>query len=141
MTLAAFVVMGMWGVFGANSVILLAGLKNIPKEMYEAAEIDGAGRWKQFWRITIPQLTPTLFYTVITGIIGALQIFDAAFFIPIQQRAGTFLNVLIYREAFDHRHMGYATALGWFQFVLILVLTLVVMRSSSLWVYYEAEVR
>jgi multiple sugar transport system permease protein len=141
MALAAFVVMGMWGVFGANSVILLAGLRNISKELYEAAEIDGAGNWRRFWSVTIPQLSPTTFYIIITGIIGALQIFTQAFFIPIQRPAGTFFNVLIYREAFQFRHMGYACALAWLQLVIILLITMLVIRSSSTWVYYEAEVR
>jgi multiple sugar transport system permease protein len=84
-------------------------------------------------------LSPTLFYTLVTGIIGALQIFTQAFFITTPQRAGQFLNVLIYQEAFAFRHMGYASALAWFLLIVILVLTLLVIRSSALWVYYESE--
>jgi len=139
LVLPAYVIMGMWGVFGANAVILLAGLKNIPRELYEAAQIDGAGAWAQFRSVTIPMLSPTLFYTLVTGIIGALQIFTQAFFITTPQRAGQFLNVLIYQEAFAFRHMGYASALAWFLLMVILVLTLLVIRSSALWVYYESE--
>lgn len=141
LVLPAFVIMGMWGVFGANSVILLAGLKNIPKELYEAAELDGANNWRKFWNVTIPMVSPTLFYNLVTGIIGALQVFTQAFFITIPRRAGTFLNVLIYREAFAYRNMGYASALAWVLLIIILLITLLVFRSSAAWVYYEAEVK
>lgn len=141
LVLPAFVIMGMWGVFGANSVILLAGLKNIPKELYEAAELDGAGNWRKFWNVTIPMVSSTLFYNLVTGIIGSLQVFTQAFFITIPRRAGTFLNVLIYREAFAYRHMGYASAMAWVLLIIILLITLLVFRSSAAWVYYEAEVK
>jgi len=141
LVLPSFVIMGMWGVFGANSVILLAGLKNIPHHLYEAAELDGAGTLRKFWHVTIPMVSSTMFYNLVTGIIGALQIFTQAFFISIPRRAGTFYNVLIYNEAFAYRHMGYASALAWVQLVIILLITLLVFRSSAIWVYYEAEVR
>jgi multiple sugar transport system permease protein len=141
LVLPSFVLMGMWGVFGANSVILLAGLKNIPKELYEAAELDGAGSLAQFWNVTLPMLSSTMFYSLVTGIIGSLQIFTQAFFIPIPRRAGTFLNVLIYQQAFSFRKMGYASAMAWFQLVVILLITLLVFRSSALWVHYEGEKR
>ena len=73
--------MGLWGVFGANTVILLAGLKNIPKDLYEAATLDGAGRIRKYLNVTIPMLSPTLFYVLIMGMIGSLQTFTVAFFI------------------------------------------------------------
>jgi len=138
LVLPAFVIMGMWGVFGANSVILLAGLKNIPRHLYEAASIDGANNVQKFWFVTIPMLSSTLFYTLITGVIGSLQLFTQAFFITIPSRAGTFMNVLIFQEAFSFRNMGYASALAWFLLLIILVLTLFMFRSSSAWVYYES---
>lgn len=138
LVLPAFVIMGMWGVFGANSVILLAGLKNIPRHLYEAAAIDGANDVQKFWFVTIPMLSSTLFYTLITGVIGSLQLFTQAFFITIPSRAGTFMNVLIFEEAFSFRNMGYASALAWFLLLIILVLTLFMFRSSSAWVYYES---
>lgn len=137
----AFVIMGMWGVFGANTVILLAGLKNIPKELYEAADMDGASGWSKFVHVTLPMLSPTIFYNLVTGIIGSLQIFTQAFFIPIPRASGTFLNVKIYQEAFSFGNFGYASALAWFLLVVILLLTLLVFRSSALWVYYEGEKR
>lgn len=141
LVLPAFVIMGMWGVFGANTVILLAGLKGIPQHLYEAAALDGAGNWRKFRNITLPMVSPSLFYTLVTGVIGSLQIFTQAFFIDIPDRAGTFMQVLIYREAFSFRHMGYASALSWILLLIILVATLFVFRSSDAWVYYEGEVK
>ncbi len=139
LVLPSFILMGMWGVFGANSVILLAGLRNIPRSLYEVAELDGANAWQRFWNITLPMLSSTMFYNVITGIIGSLQIFTEAFFIDTPRRAGTFFNVLIYQRAFNFRQMGYASAMAWFLLIVILAMTVVVFRSSTFWVYYEAE--
>ena len=139
LVLPAFVIMGMWGVFGANTVILLAGLKNIPQHLYDAAEIDGAGGWAKFHHVTIPMLSSTMFYILVTGIIASMMIFTQAFFITIPRRAGTFLSVLIYQQAFSFRKMGYASAMAWFLMVIVLVLTLLVFRSSAMWVYYEGE--
>ncbi|MBE0411622.1 MAG: sugar ABC transporter permease [Anaerolineales bacterium] len=138
LVLPSFVIMGMWGIFGANAVILLAGLKNIPTHLYEAAELDSANRWQQFTNITIPMLSSTMFYTVVTGVIGSLQIFTQALFIATPRAAGSFINVLIYTEAFSFRHMGYASALSWILMSIIIVLTMLIFRSSTLWVYYES---
>lgn len=139
MVLPAYIIMGLWGVFGANTVILLAGLKNIPKDLYDAAKIDGAGRWSTYRNVTIPMLSGTLFYVLIIGIIGSLQTFTQAFFIQHTARAGTFMNVYIYQEAFERNNMGYASALGWIMLIIILLFTLLVFKSSSAWVYYEGE--
>jgi multiple sugar transport system permease protein len=133
-----FVIMSFWGVFGANTVIMLAGLKNIPKDLYEAADVDGAGLRAKFRHITIPQLTPTLFYLLVMGIIAGIQIFDQGLFVRTPQ---TFLNVYLYQQGFTFFHMGYASAIAWVMLVIILVLTLAVFRSSSAWVYYEGEVK
>jgi multiple sugar transport system permease protein len=141
LVLPSYIIMGMWGVFGANSVILLAGLKNIPLHLYEVAELDGASAWQRFRHVTIPMVSSTMFYNLITGIIGSLQIFDQAFFIPRARRNLTFFNVSIYEEAFGYRHMGYASAMAWFLMVLIFLITLLVFRSSAVWVYYEGEMR
>jgi multiple sugar transport system permease protein len=139
MVLPAYIIMGLWGVFGANTVILLAGLKNIPRDLYDAAKVDGAGRWSTYRNVTIPMLSGTLFYVLIIGIIGSLQTFTQAFFIQHTARAGTFMNVYIYQEAFERNNMGYASALGWIMLIIILLFTLLVFRSSSAWVYYEGE--
>ncbi len=137
--LPAYILMGLWGVFGANTVILLAGLKNIPRDLYDAAKVDGAGRVSTYMNVTLPMLSPTLFYVLIIGVIGSLQTFTQAFFIQHTARAGTFMNVYIYEEAFQRNQMGYAAALGWIMLLIILCFTLLVFRSSPAWVHYEGE--
>lgn len=135
--LPAFIIVSLWGIFGANSVILLAGLKGIPKDLYEAAIVDGAGEWAKFWNVTIPMLSPALFYNLVVSTIGALQAFEIAAFIHTPASVGTFLNWLIYREAFEFRHMGLASAMAWIMLVLILILTAIIFRSSQAWVFYQ----
>lgn len=137
LALPAFIIMSLWGVFGANSVILLAGLKGIPRELYESAAIDGAGEWAKFRHVTLPMLSPALFYNLVVSLIGAVQVFEVAAFISTPESAGTFLNWLIYREAFDFRRMGMASAMGWLMLVIILILTALVFRSSQAWVFYQ----
>lgn len=141
LVLPSFVIMGLWGVFGANTVILLAGLKNIPTELYEAAAIDGAGNWVKFRRITIPMLSPALFYNLVTNTIATLGIFTQQAFIPTKREDGWFVNWFIYNEAFNFGRMGYASALGWLLAVLIILLTLLIFRSSAAWVFYEGARR
>ncbi len=139
LVLPSYIIMGLWGVFGANTIILLAGLKGIPRDLYDAATVDGAGRLRKYLNVTIPMLSPTLFYVLILGVIGSLQSFTVAFFIETPRRAGTFMNVYIYQEAFDRNRMGYASALGWVMLLIILLFTLLVFRSSAAWVHYEGE--
>src|SRR5688500_6539447 len=103
LVLPAYIIMGLWGVFSANTVILLAGLKNIPKDLYEAATLDGAGRLRKYFDVTIPMLSPTIFYVLVVGIIASLQTFTVAFFMDHPRRAGTFINVYVYQEAFTQR--------------------------------------
>ena len=141
LVLPSFIIMSIWGVFGTQTVIMLAGLKNIPQHLYESAKIDGANTITQFRHVTIPMLTPTLFYTLIMAIIGAMQTFTAPLFIDTPRAAGIFMQVYIYQQAFTSQRMGYASALSWFLLLIILVMTMVVFRSSSLWVYYEGEMR
>nr|MBA2254799.1 sugar ABC transporter permease [Chloroflexota bacterium] len=136
-----FVIMSFWGVFGANTVIVLAGLKNVPRDLYEAADVDGAGIWARFRHITIPQITPTLFYLIVMGVVAAVQVFDQPLFVQVPAGSSTFLNVYLYQQGFVFFSMGYASAIAWFMFLVILVLTLLIFRSSSAWVYYEAEVK
>lgn len=137
--LPGYVLMSLWGIFGANTVVLLAGLKNVPRELYDAAEVDGAGPWGRFRHVTLPMVSPTLFYVLVMGMIGALQVFTQAFFVETPPAAGTFLQVYIYEQAFGLLRMGYASAMAWVLMLLILALTLLVFRSSPLWVYYEGE--
>jgi len=138
----ALVIMALWGV-GGGMIIFLAGLQGIPTQLYEAAEIDGANSWQEFWKITIPLLTPTIFYQLIIGIIGAWQIFTQAYVMTQggPNYASLFYVLYIYFNAFVWFKMGYACALAWILFMIILVCTVLVFRSSLYWVYYEAERR
>ena len=141
LVLPSFIIMSFWGVFGANTVILLAALKNVPKELKEAALVDGAGPWTVFSRITVPMISPALLYVTIMGVIGAMQNFTAPLFIATPSSAGTFLNVYVYQQGFTQFKMGYASAVAWFLMVLILILTAIVWKWSDAYVYYEGELR
>lgn len=141
LVLPSYVIMGMWGIFGTTTVILLAGLKNIPADLYEAATLDGAGNVAKFRNVTIPMMTPTLFYVLVTSMIASLQVFTVALFIQTPRSAGQFLNVYIWQQAFGAQKMGYASALAWILMFMTLALTLLVFRSSSLWIFYENEVK
>jgi multiple sugar transport system permease protein len=138
----ALILMSLWGA-GGNMMIFLAGLRGVPQELYEAAALDGAGPFAKFSRITLPMVTPTLFFTLVTGIIGSFQVFTAAFIMTAGgPNNATLMYVLnLYNQAFMKYHFGYASALAWVLLFVILVLTLIVFRSSALWVYYEAEVK
>ena len=126
--------------FGSSMVLFLAGLKNVPTELYEAASVDGANKWVQFWNITFPMLTPVVFFNLIMQIIHALQEFTSAFIITNGgPNHGTYLmGVKIYEDAFQNLKMGYASASSWVMFVAILLITLLVFRSSSAWVFFIA---
>jgi multiple sugar transport system permease protein len=137
--LPAFIIISLWGVAGASMVIFLGALKNVPRHLLEAAEIDGANAWHRFRSVTIPMITSVIFLQLVMGIIGALQIFTVAAFIRYTPAAGKFMNVLIYQAGFQQFRMGYASALAWILFAIILVLTLVVFRWSEAWVYYEGS--
>jgi multiple sugar transport system permease protein len=139
----------LWVGAGYGMVIFLAGLQGIPKELLEAAAIDGAGRWRTFWNITLPLMTPVLFFQLVMGVIGALQIMQEAMLLAetgagMQRvvevpRPNYMLMVHIYANSFYHGNMAYGIAMLWMLFVLILILTLIVFRSSRYWVYYEVE--
>lgn len=128
---------------GASMIIFLAGLQDIPIELIEAAEIDGAGRWHKFWNITLPLLSPVIFFNMIMGVIGALQVFDIAFVATAggPSYATWFISLHIYRTAFMHFDMGYAAALAWILAVIIITLTMLQFRLSERWVFYQGEVR
>jgi multiple sugar transport system permease protein len=136
--LPAIILMGFWGV-GGGMVIYLAGLQGIPEVYYEAAEIDGAGRLSQLWNITIPLMGPVLFFNLIMGIIGSFQVFTAGYLLTDggPQNSTMFYVLYLYRVGFRNLEMGYASALGWLLFFIILVLTLVVFRYIGRNVYYE----
>jgi multiple sugar transport system permease protein len=140
--LPGLIMLGLWGV-GGGAVIYLAGLQNIPPHLYEAAEIDGANHWQRFWKITLPLLTPTLFFQLVLNLIATFQVFTQSYIAtnggPLKS---TFFYMLyIYNKAFKSFQMGYGSALAWILTVIILIVTLLVFRSSPHWVYYEAERR
>jgi multiple sugar transport system permease protein len=132
-----------WFGVGQTMIIYLAGLLNVPPSLYEAAEIDGAGSARKFLYITLPMLSPTIFYTLVQGLIMSFQYFTQAYILTQggPMKATYFYSLMIYNEAFSNLKMGYAAALAWFLLVIILVFTLTVFRSSSAWVYYESEVK
>lgn len=139
-SMASLFIMGLWGV-GGGMILWLAALKNIPAAMYEAADIDGAGKAFVLFRITIPMSTTTIFYNLIVGVIGTLQINSTLIFAP----GGTgidnslyFFSVKIYKEAFQRSSMGYASALAWILAVVIGLITIVLFKTSG-WVYAEDE--
>lgn len=140
--LPALIIMSLWGV-GGGMVIYLAGLQGIPTDLYEAAHIDGANTWRRFWGITVPLMTPVLFFQVIIGIIGSLQVFTNAYVMTNggPANATMFYVLYLYLTAFSNFNMGYAAALAWILFLIILALTLVIFWSSNRWVYYEAQER
>ncbi len=124
--------------FGSSMVIFLAGLKQIPKELYEACRIDGASKVKEFFFITLPLITPSLFFNLIMQLINSFQSFTSAFVITHGGPMGsTYLYMMkLYDEAFSNFKMGYASALSWFLFVIILIVTMFVFKKSNKHVYY-----
>jgi multiple sugar transport system permease protein len=138
----AVVLMGLWAV-GGGAIIYLAGLQNIPPHLYEAAEIDGAGAWKKFRHVTLPMMTPTIFFVLITSLIGAFQVFDVAYILGGSSggRGSSLLFYLLnlYNEGFRNGRFGYASALAWVLVILAAVVIVIIFRSSERWVYYETE--
>lgn len=140
--LYSIVIIGLWTV-GEPMLIFLAGLKGIPQELYEQAELSGVGKVPQFFMITLPMLTPVLLYNLVTTIIVAFQQLTQAMLLTNggPAKATYMLAMYIYNTAFKFHEMGYASAMSWFMFLLILALTGIIFKSSSLWVFYEAEVK
>jgi ABC-type sugar transport system permease subunit len=136
------VFIGIWGIGGAV-IVYLAGLRGIPTELYDAARIDGAGAWAQLRHVTIPLLTPVIFYTLILSIVDVLQYF----LVPLVLNQGTgepggttnFLNLYIYKNFFAYQNMSYGATLAWLLFAITLLITLVVFGTARRWVYYAGE--
>jgi multiple sugar transport system permease protein len=130
-----------WWTVGGQMVIYLAGLKGIPQVLYEAVEIDGGGPWAKFWHVTLPMLSPIILFNVVLGFIGAFQVFEGPLVLtnggPNKATLTYMLN--LYKQAFEFGSLGYASALALVLFLIILSLTLLILRSSALWVYYESE--
>lgn len=136
----AFIIMGLWGV-GGTMIVYLAGLQAIPTELYEAATIDGATSRQKFRSVTLPLLTPVIFFNLVTGLIAAFQIFENAYIMTGggPNYATYFFGLNIYFTSFQSLRFGYASTIAYILFVLIAALTLFVMTTSRRWVYYAAE--
>jgi multiple sugar transport system permease protein len=134
----SLILMNLWKA-GGGMIIWLAGLQSIPGELYEAASIDGAGPWRRFKNITLPMLSPFILFNLIIGLIGTMQIFSEAFIMtaggPVDSTL--FYAYYLFKQAFQFFRMGYASALAWILFVIILALTLVQLWLSRRWVHYE----
>jgi multiple sugar transport system permease protein len=138
----ALALMGLWGI-GNMMLIFLAGLQSVPTELYDAAKVDGAGRWSTFRHITLPMISPVLFYNLIIALIATFQYFTQAYVVSNGRgdpdRATLFFNLQLYREAFGFFHMGYASAMAWLLFVIVLGLTIVLFKTAGSWVYEGAD--
>jgi multiple sugar transport system permease protein len=140
--LPSLILMSLWSV-GGPMLVYLAGLQGIPTELYDAVQVDGGGAWARFWTITVPMMTPVIFYNLVLGMIAGFQVFAQ----PLIMTGGgpryaTYFYVLyLYESAFKFFRMGYASALAWLLFMIILVLTIVMFRWSAFWVYYEGDPR
>ncbi|MEF9840216.1 MAG: sugar ABC transporter permease [Lachnospiraceae bacterium] len=134
-------IVAIWSSVGYNVIILLAGMQGISRTYYEAAAIDGAGPAVQFFKITIPMVSPTLFFVLITGLIGGFQVFDSIYMLvgvdnPIFEKVQT-LNIMFYRNGFQYGYKGYAAAISVFMFALIMIVTVVQLIGQKKWVNYE----
>src|SRR5690606_23485830 len=124
----------------------LAALQDVPQSFYEAAEIDGAGRWSKFWNITLPSISPVTLFLLIMGLIGYFQFFtEGMIFAEASQSVGgpenslLFYAIYLYQTAFSFLNMGYASAMAWILFLFVMGLTLLVFKTSARWVYYGGE--
>ena len=138
----SLVIIGLWAsIGGSRMIIFLAGLQDVPAELLEAAEIDGAGTLDKFWNVTLPLLSPTIFFNLVLGIIFALRTFESAFVATNggPARATWFISLHIYQNAFVSFDMGYASALSWLFFIVLSVLTFLQFKLSGQWVFYQGE--
>lgn len=140
------VVMGLWTA-GGTAVIYLAALSSVPQELYEAARLDGATGWQQFWHVTVPMISGAIYFTVIVNTIGSLQMFTEAYSMYFgtntaessEGDAALFYVIYLFQQAFRSLRMGYASALGWLLFLIIVVITIIQVRASRRLVYYQGE--
>jgi multiple sugar transport system permease protein len=134
------VIMSLWSI-GVETLVFLAALKDIPQDLLDAAQVDGAGRWSKFWNITVPLISPAILFNLVIGVIYAFQVFTQALVIggtlgePVDSTL--MYMVVIYLNAFRYFSMGYASAMSVVLFLAVLVITLVIFRSARFWVFYE----
>lgn len=140
--LATLIILAVWQ-FGSKMVIFLAGLKQIPQELYEAASVDGANKVHQFFKVTLPMLSPVILFNLVLGVINAFQMFTAAYIVtprPGGPAQSTYMYaVFLYEKAFKQFQMGYASALAWILLFIVAVLTAINFYLSRYWVFYEAD--
>jgi multiple sugar transport system permease protein len=140
----ALVLMGLWGVGGAM-IIYLAGLQGIPTDLYDAAKVDGANAWHRFRHVTLPMMTPVIFFNLVLGLIATFQYFTEVYVATSgtggPQRSTLFYNLYLYQNAFSYFDMGYASTMAWILFLIVIVLTALIFRSSEAWVHYEGQLR
>jgi multiple sugar transport system permease protein len=140
----ALVLMGLWGI-GGGMIIYLAGLQGVPTDMYDAAKVDGANIFQRFRFVTLPMTTPVIFYNLVMDLISTFQYFTTVYVATGgtggPNRASLFYNLYLYQNAFKFNEMGYAAAMAWVLFIIVVSLTLLVFRSSTAWVYYEGQLR
>lgn len=140
----AIILLSLWQV-GTGTILLIAALQGVPPELFEAARIDGASRSQQFWHVSVPMVTPILFFNLITGMIGAFQVFSQVYVLTDgtsgPDNASLMMVPYLFDNAFRFYNMGYASALAWVLFVIILIFSVLVIKSSRRWVFYESEVR
>jgi multiple sugar transport system permease protein len=141
------VVLGLWGI-GNTMIIFLASLLDVPRQLYEAADIEGASAWQRFRHITLPMISPVIFFAVVTGVIYGFQYFTEAYVASggadnLGQPQGSllFYPIWLYQQGFQYFHMGYASAMAWVLFFIIMVSTMVLIRSSRRWVFYQGGFR
>lgn len=138
----AFILLALWASMGGSAMIIfLAGLQGVPRELDEAATVDGAGRWMKFWNVVVPMISPTILFNLILGIIAALQVFTVAFVATDggPDYGSWFYALDLYNEAFKYLRMGYGAALAWILLVIILLITLINFGLSRNWVFYQGE--
>jgi multiple sugar transport system permease protein len=140
----ALVIMSLWGI-GGGMIIYLAGLQGVPTDLYDASKVDGANLFQRFRYVTFPMMTPVIFYELVLSLIATFQYFTEAYVASGGSggpaRSTLFYNLYLYQNAFKYFDMGYASTMAWILFVVVLVLTLLVFRSSQYWVYYEGQLR
>lgn len=138
--LYALMIMGIWGI-GNTMIIYLSGLQGVSEELKEAARVDGAKGWQVFLKITVPMISPTIFFNMVMAVISSFQYFTQAYVMTEggPMNSTLFYNLYLYQKAYKEYQMGYASAMAWVMFLIIMLLTLLVIRTSSFWIYYQND--
>lgn len=136
----ALILMAQWGI-GQSVLIYLSGLKNVPKELYESADIDGANGFTKFFHITLPMITPLILYNLIMGVIGSLQYFTQAYVMTNggPMNSTLFYALYLFQNAFQFLSFGYASAMAWILFIIIAIIVYILLKTSARWVFYGGQ--